>query len=407
MFNGVAARDCLDELSASPLSCYGAFSVCGTLVGFGNQAFAPVFLTRSDLCRGVACDAGACDQSCTGPTCQPWRSPGQSCEEDVKPLARCNRATGFCGSRDGGATVCLPVLTAGEDCTTGTCGPSLHCDFLNGTRCAADLADEAPCVYDPFCASGVCRGTDGKCGALDAGATCRNGSDCGRFDSTQICVGLVVRADGGVTPGACAPRPTLGQACDYGWARSTDSCRSGHGCIDGTCRLLTPFSLALGSECPIRPFGRIELPFYGFASCERGLRCLPSTTAHAPRTGRCGPAITAGGACLDEFNCAAGLSCLNQPDGGVACGALPLRGEPCTTSCRFDSVCVNQGDGGRCGPPVPLDGGCAGFLTCEAGATCDGTTCVATGAPGATCAYDFECSSGACQARVCVAMCIR
>lgn len=406
-YDGRQAQRCMEELRATPLTCYTDFTACGNLNGIGREVFGTVFTQTAGQCLGASCDGGACDDSCSGPTCQPFKARGQPCEENTRPFARCE-ASSWCGSTDGGANLCLALGAVGDRCDQQPCARGSFCEYPNGPgspTCQLLRVDGATCQFGAQCVSEVCR-SDSKCGTPIAGASCLSPNDCGTFASTLICVGLVRQSDGGVTPGACGPRPSLGQACDYVWALGTDPCHAerGEGCIDGVCRVLTPFTFPVGTECPVRPYGRVELPFYGFASCEKSLRCLPSTTAHAPRTGRCAAPLAAGAPCRDSFWCTSGLLCSPQGDGGSACTRPSARGESCSEGCRTDSTCT---DAGVCGALLPLGADCPGYGTCEVGATCDGTTCVALGAVGGACDYDFQCASNACQAHQCVAMCIR
>jgi hypothetical protein len=262
------------------------------------------------------------------------------------------------------------------------------------------------CQFGSQCADNICQ-SNGTCGGVDAGAACRSPADCGDFQAPVICVGLTRFADGGLTPGTCAPRPSRGQACSYAWANGIDPCHAelGEGCIEGTCRFLEPFSFPTGTECPIRAYGRVELPFFAFASCLPNLRCLPSTTANAPRTGRCADPLVDGAPCRDSFWCTPGSLCMRQVDGGDGCQRPPQLGGACLgNQCRGDAVC---GDGGICVRLGRAGESCNGFSGCEIGTQCDGLNCVALPDVDAGCSYDFQCASGACQAGACLAMCIR
>jgi len=215
--------------------------------------------------------------------------------------------------------------------------------------------------------------------------------------------------DGGVTTaGVCGPRPVLGEACDYD-RTALDPCRPNlsQSCLDGVCRELTPFMRPAGAECPIRGYGRVAAPFFGFAICQTGLTCQPSTSAHAPSTGRCATARPVGAPCTDDHFRAPRLTCAPSPDGGMACSLWPLLGQPCRSLCRRDALCEPEGDGGFvCRPLHALDAGCIGFSQCVPGATCIDNTCT-LGAVGQPCTYGHECGGGACQANQCVAMCLR
>ncbi|MFO0593811.1 MAG: hypothetical protein U0228_00835 [Myxococcaceae bacterium] len=412
-YDPVAAARCLAELNL-PLACYADFPSCGSLRTFG-AAVGPlpfVFTLRPNGCGSATCAPGTlCDSDCTNPQCQPRRTLGQTCRNG-RPSSFCDEATSYCGTDDAGIERCLALAGPGENCGPYGCaaGTVCHYDGTN-TLCTPFLDAGAPCTSAPeLCGPGrVCR-SNGTCGAPTPGDPCTRPTQCGTYPATLVCLGLTLSADGGLLDGGtCGPRPLLGDACDYAWGTPTDPCRAdlGHGCIEGRCTLLTPFSLPAGTECPIRPYGRVELPWLGFASCQRGLTCLPSTTAHAPRTGRCSVPLDAGAPCRDPFWCANGLSCASVGDGGSECLAPPHAGERCQGLCRRDAYCANDADGGtHCAPLGGPDAGCSAISDCLAPLNCDNGHCSTTLAAG-PCQYDFQCSPGACQAGQCVAMCIR
>ncbi|MBL8915498.1 MAG: hypothetical protein JNM17_32670 [Archangium sp.] len=412
-FDGAAAVQCLAELAATPTACYLDFPACGSLRGppFGEAGFVPVFAWRPNGCAAATCDGGFCDQDCTGPTCRPLRALGQSCNARGRPVSECDSTTGWCGFNDAGTQECLPVAGLGEDCSNTQCDSRLRCDFAaTSPTCIAPLANGATCQRSEQCLDRTCR--NGVCGAAPLGTVCTNGSDCGFwFDAPNVCRGLSLSSDGGLLDaGTCQPRPLLGQACDYAWTRSTDPCRMdrAEGCIDGVCRALTPFTQPAGTECPIRSYGRVEAPFYGFAICQRGLTCQPSTTAHAPKTGRCAPALTAGARCGDDFWCGAGLSCTGVSDGGRECTPISNFGEDCDDHpCERDAYCALQTDGGQqCVPYQLADAGCGSGERCAPNHVCNGANrCEAFFL--ASCVYDFECNGLACFNGQCTAMCIR
>jgi hypothetical protein len=387
------------------------FWSCGNLRTPPLGSLRAVFNTRPNACGASTCDGGFCDQACTGPACQPFRAIGQPCGENAHPIAQCDRRISECGTLDAGPLECLPLARAGESCENVGCAAGTRCVFTPTVRCVPTLDAGASCQPTDPCADGPCR-TDGICGPKPIGASCASSIDCGDFQSSNICLGLTLASDGGVlTPGQCQPRPRLGQACDYAWSVGTDPCDMslGQGCIDGTCRQLTPFSQPAGTECPIRSYGRVEAPFYGFAICARGLACLPSTTAHAPKTGRCGPALQPGAPCRDVFMCAPGNECLVVSDGGRECVHVPALGEDCSQrGCRFDTFCKTEDDGGqRCAFRPDVDGGCA-TAPCAPNLICNGASvCEPVDAAGTPCSYDFECNGLACSNGQCVAMCAR
>src|SRR5262249_38291390 len=150
----------------------------------------------------------------------------------------------------GGPTaICRPWPDAGAPCNYGECGPRRAC--VAG-MCADLLPHDAPCTDFGQCAEQVCRPTEMRCGALDAGARCLSPLDCAGYDldTTRVCVGLTRTDDGGIADaGVCGPRPKHGEACSNDWSLFTGTaCPVGDACLDGQCRALTPFTAPAGSE---------------------------------------------------------------------------------------------------------------------------------------------------------------
>lgn len=408
-YDSVLAQACLDELGAATTTCFSNWSACLQLynpstvpgVGFGG-----VFTARAYACRNTVCDAGRCDQLCSGASCQPFREVGQSCNEGFSgPFAYCNPATAWCR-----VDTCQALARVGDDCRAAPCEPGSYCEYpvAGQFACQATRADNVSCDKSAQCSSGLCRPTDSKCGPLALGAPCAAASDCGNYSSPNICLGLVL-ADAGVTLGRCAPRRVLGETCNDDWGAPADPCAGGTAaCLGGRCVSLASFSLPMGAECPLLPSFEYELaPAYGVAACQRGLTCL-TTSGSAAKKGLCLPPLAAGTPCREDFWCATGLQCLGVSDGGRECGALPVRGQPCPSAlCRRDSTCA-YGVGTTCQPLLQLDAGCAAIGShCDVGLSCDGTKCVAPRPGGASCQFDFDCASNACERNLCVDVCLR
>lgn len=414
VYDGVEARACLEELDALPHACLGDLTPCGNLVSYGGSGLAggSVFAPPPGVCSSQNCLDAGCDLDCAGSTCRPLRQPGESCTRGGRPSLTCDPRIGWCGAVDGGATICHPAARAGESCERTPCAAGLYCDSSAVPRlCRVKLTREAPCTSGEQCEDGVCRNSDRRCGALDAGQPCRGSNECGFSAGPSVCVGLSLFADGGVeTAGTCGVRPTLGAPCAHSWTSGVDPCHEerGEGCLDGTCQRLLPFTRPVGSECPLRPWGFASADYLGFAVCQRGLVCLPDPTAHAPRTGRCAPPLGVGAPCRDELWCGEGLLCSRQSDGGSECQPARRRGQPCSYSadCTRDSTCAPVADGGReCAAWLPVGAACSGTITCELSARCDRGSCVPLGATGAACESDAHCLAGACQDGRCVAVC--
>jgi hypothetical protein len=275
--------------------------------------------------------------------------------------------------------------------------------------CQALLPRDAPCTDGSLCADRVCRPTDLRCGALAAGTSCLAPGDCALgLDAVNLCIGLTRAADGGIVDaGVCGPRPKHGDPCSSDWAQFTGvACPAGDACLDGQCRTLTPFTGALGSECPTRPYGIVFAPYYGFAYCKNGLTCLPDATARPPQTGRCAMALPLGAECRDTFNCVS-LVC-GAADGGFqqpyVC--LPRAGlnEPCGT-CLQELTCIRDLDAGTstCQPPPANGGNCASFANCANG-YCEFPDFTCHPYSSGACAYGYQCESGFCSGGQCAAV---
>lgn len=403
VFDGHAAQACLDELSATPAACSWFTEACGALVASRvDVQFSPVFSPQT-LCGG-GCDGGACDQSCTGGQCEPFRQPGEACRYSGHPLLACDPATGHCESELDGGQRCIAFVDAGAPCGTPAdrCAPNSFCLATadGGRACQTLKPMGAACTQRLECSSFTCL-DGGVCGPRPSGDVCLSSQDCG---AQTVCRGLQLASDGGVTTaGVCGARPALGEACSFNWGGGTDPCGLGAACLDQTCVELRPFSLDAGSECPVPAWGRTEEEFYGFRACSRGLECQRSSTTTSVRVGRCVVAPLVGEPCTNV--CVAGAQCRSQTDGGSVCVVNPVIGEVCTGACRRDSRCAAADDAGvrRCvalsepGQPCTFGSDCKPGLWCDQGACVEPT--------GRACSADYECGAGACDRGVCVAVC--
>jgi len=105
----------------------------------------------------------------------------------------------------------------------------------------------------------------------------------------------------------------------------------------------------------------------------------------------CKPQLRAGAACTTADACVSPYSCVT-PDPLVnagTCAAPPGHGQPCGTA-GFGGLCNDERDTcdtstSVCVSAVPVGGSCAANFVCVGVASCDGTTCVARGEPGASC----------------------
>jgi hypothetical protein len=165
VYDGKAARRCLDEVKALPCATYfdvhsdlNALAPSCAAVGRGaGQLGAP--------CEGfdMFCASGHCDritQTCTPPpVCPASCAAGEYCPE----------GSGECAAKQEDGAICASDV----ECASGVC---------SGTTCGPLLPNGASCQLDRYCASGACVGPDSSsltCGPqLPDGATCQNSSAC-------------------------------------------------------------------------------------------------------------------------------------------------------------------------------------------------------------------------------------
>lgn len=401
LYAPAAAQSCLDATKLSPVVCLVGSFGCGINVVLGVSPF----VANARQCGAETCAPSAfCNDDCLTPLCVPGRQVGQSCEEEKRPYALCDKDAGYCRADDGGyggpTAVCRPFVGLGMFCEFDTCAPGQVC--WAGV-CETIGGRDAPCTGYGECFDNVCRATDQRCGALDAGSPCIAGEDCGfGADTANFCVGLALAADGGVADaGRCAPRPKHGEPCAYEWTpRSSQPCPAGDACLDGQCRTLTTFTAPVGSECPVRPWGITTAPYLGFAYCQPGLVCLRDPTAHLPKTGHCGPVLQPGEECSDDLDCTT-LLCTSRDGGPSTCQWRLGLHAPCG-QCFAELTCaLNDAGTSWCVPPV------ANGEDCEVYATCANGYCeypdwrckpYATGA----CTAEYQCESSFCSGGQCV-----
>ncbi len=410
-FDGFAAAQCLAPNPVTPGSCI--FGACPQLRGrglspFGNEG---IFSQAPNQCGASTCTTGtACDERCHGPQCLPLRQRGQSCGTSSSEFNRVCVSGTECASLDGGPPLCLDFAPTGGDCSRLSCAPSDSCDS-NGpnSTCVAKLLREASCTQPFVCLEGVCR-SDGHCGALDAGAACVSGRDCGGYaQNSNVCLRLSLSADGGLLDaGVCGPRPAIGEPCARNWAQSFDACRSslGEACLDGVCSLQTPASRPAGAECARRPYGYVAAPLFGFGACRAGLTCLAAATPTIA-TGRCQPMLQSGSLCTDEAQCTPGLGCVSVDGGPQTCQHRGVLGAACQQStCLSELNCEQASDGGPTCVPLAAPGeSCSGYASCVDQAQCTANVCEALAPTGGSCLSGAECVSSNCQLGACVDQC--
>jgi hypothetical protein len=308
----------------------GGYCASGTCVG---QLPLGGACSTDNQCQSGHCVDGACCDGACGGQCQACNVPGK--------LGTCSTVTGVpVGSRPG-------CVTDGSLCG-GTC------DGVNPTACRYPTAAQG--CRMPSCAGGVetlaawCDGVGHcpapmtqACAPLTCGATtclgnCTTDGDCVAGD---FCNAF----------GQCAPKESLGSACN-----GASQCASGN-CIDGVC-----CDVACNGQCQAcNLVGSI-------GTC--------STVTGAPIGGRpsCGGAGVCGGTCdgMHGFACTfppattmcGGASC----SGGVAYAASHCDGAGAcaagaTTACPggcSGTACAAPVDGGADGSAPPHDAGADG-----------------------------------------------
>ncbi|MFO0669942.1 MAG: Dickkopf N-terminal cysteine-rich domain-containing protein [Polyangiaceae bacterium] len=359
--------------------------------------------TASGLCglpSGSTCASDfQCQGYCNGTVCAAKQGPGASCALDkvclgycvdthcvtIKPYgATCNGnaecAGGICeytgvgfgsGSHCRAAGECLldKDCQAGEFCSSATY-PS---------KCAAKKADGATCSDKKECQH-TCYG--GKCvTALPNGASCGSGADC----TSGKCKGVCVAPSACFTDGDCA----AGQFCDSSSGYNSH-CSSpypnGQGCRDDA-QCQSGFCSRSSFTCKVRPAigdacQSLECPRDAF--CSSGKCAVRKGPGEA-----CNPVLGQDAECFAPYLCQGGTCKLM----GLECKPAPV-GQLCTllSACADGAYC-DLTDHFTCKARAPVGASCAagplqaaGLDICVDGAVCQGSTCVAGAAAGASCA---------------------
>ncbi len=300
-------------------------------------------------CQGLASEGEACTSDlaclppllCLGDTCRPRAAVGGACE-DTRGCERglvcqggvCATRAGSgcdesrpCGSLEGCAAPpsCRAPLAEGEACRDNAdCAPALYCADATHT-CVARPTDGTACGNGVICAAGL--GCD-----LDGAGTCRAlggmGAPClfGEFGPFLCAAGLAC------TEGACGPIPGEGQAC-----AGTDTCAEGLGCAFGPTGSICVVPRGEGEACENRQACRVELHCGATGTCTAD---VPEGAPCDPGLGDCGGAcvpdasggfvcrarLAEGATCLDDLDCASGLTCLVRAEDtrclAEVCGSL-------------------------------------------------------------------------------------
>ncbi|HVH48106.1 MAG TPA: hypothetical protein VM925_37490 [Labilithrix sp.] len=268
----------------------------------------------------------------------------------------------------------VPVTLASTSCTEeATTSPDRADAGGEGGPLAADVTafiTELCALYAPCCgstASDTCRTTTD---ALARSAT---------FDATRASACLdSIRAEAKGTS-FCITAPSSVACSAVFKAPSTkapgEACKQSSDCSsgddgDGICVLQTCRRAKAGKEgddCfATRVEGKTEIVFGSKAvagaicSSAAGLYCSetskkcqkrggPSASCSGPdvscvdeawcptTTNECVPRTLAGASCEDEYECALGLRCANDGQGGAACTALEAKGGPCERGDECDT----------------------------------------------------------------------
>jgi hypothetical protein len=327
--SGICAQGvcCATPCSGTCLSCAQtrARGVC-LAVPDGTPDPAGVCIDNKPASCGTdgRCDGnGGCRRYPPGTQCSP-----PSCRNGVAVTAS------FCG--DGG---CPPP---GSE----TCTPIIVCN-------AAGTACERTCTRDDQCLAGTkCFG--GKCGLLDDGKACGDGTDC----KSGVC------ADGVCCNVACGTSTSDCQACSRAAGAAADGVcgpREGRPCNDGNA--CTRADVCQGAVCQ----GGNPVVCAASDQCHLAGACNPAT-------GTCSnPAKPDGQACSDNNMCTVGDACLA---GVCRAGAA----KPCPPGDQCLDVCDPRT--GACNPPKPNGTRCNDGSACTPGQdTCQAGRCTGTPRP--------------------------
>lgn len=310
----------------------------------------------------------------------------------------------------------LAVAQPFDDC-------GLESGLLRGFVPVGETCDEpVECATGTFCVkpNGVCRGTcvaysrEGEpCGiGCDHGLRC-DGALCAPLKGLdELCESSAECQADLVCLGRCRPRRKLGESCRVDVERLSP-CEPGLACD------VTPFVEGAEGRCVVPGEAFAECRFHW--SCRPGLVCAEinwsSFPAAAPPPGFCLEPDVANANCARTVyaafvgeTCQPGLSCRELTQ---QCGALPVRGEPCTPSKQdcsgFEVFCkpTGSGDVGVCTGPATIGETCAVkidasrviSIPCTSG-FCDRELTLQCRSPsrslGAVCKQDGECISGRC-----------
>ncbi len=338
-------------------------------------------------CATRACVGGACTptDATSGFTCND--SGGSVCDGAGKCVAcvtaaNCTQPT----------TTCQTVTCASEACSTGLVAKGTMCTDHNGVVCdglgncvathctdgiqdggetgvdcggtCAPCADGMGCKVPADCTSGYCvGGPPGTCTACTTDLECAAGDYC---DTTTA-------------GGTCTPMQPDAKPCT-----SADQCTSGY-CADGVCCNVGCVGTCVGCTMAHTGLADGTCGDYSVGTTAPAGQCPTSATLPCGNDGRCGAnavceQTATGTAC--GTTCLSATETTNQCNGSGACAGVTSTACPGNLECASNTSCL---------------GSCASDAGCAAGFWCNTSgTCIAKGAPGATCTAVDQCTSGFC-----------
>jgi len=407
---------CVD-LMADPNNC----GACGRSCGEGESCVAGV--CACGAARGTMDERQACPEAAGAAGREANVCCGGSCIDVTGDVNNC----GGCDVRCGPSTVC----------TDRICG----CSMPNLASCNGMLPDADGCETDTLSSLAHCGGCGRRCSLSNAGETCNAGSceittceanfdDCNGLDrdgceidlrTLANCNACGVTCDLARASETCASRRCEIVACQSGWAdcdaNDANGCERRLGTVSDcascgdTCSLPNATPMCSGGTC------RIATCNDGWANCDgndaNGCETNIDTDASCGACGNnCGPnASCVSRMCVCDpgrLDCSAGAPYCEVPFSTSNCGA-------CGTTCGTNESCNASGDcacGGTTRPTGPAcvsgqgccGGGCVPLntttncgscgVTCDAGETCNGTSCRCGGGP--ACAGADSCCGGSC-----------
>ena len=247
---------------------------------------------------------------------------------------------GYCDYRGDACSICQPFTPVGAIC--GYCNPNVsYCQLPSQTDggaavCVPLLSDGSSCITEAQCPTRTCN-LDRICGLVAVGRACRSLREC---TADAYCKGVRYEP---MTSGICTQRFDAGTPCTRDSNDPWGGCMGpDYFCLDGVCRAPGLHGVADGMECA------------SHLQCATGSECAGLSGSYS---GRCAPVGAPGDVCGGQLtSCRYDAVCVKQSDGGARCVDLKGEGEPCLggptqlEQCRVGLFCHDEGTGGRCEP---------------------------------------------------------